>query len=209
MEIGDQVEEWRRLQAAYIGMTDEELEALAEESDQLTALAKQALHSEVTRRGLRVQLREAPAQPGLNPNPSDFDSSELDLVVAQRVWSLDEAREVKKILDDAGIPSFLGPDNRDDFAAFTAGFGSGVDIKVRNIDNQRALYVLSQSLPPSDPQATTEYVPVCPKCRSPEIVFESLDGQKESTSSFDAKFEWKCDACGLQWTDDGIEEEAR
>ena len=205
MEIGDQVEEWRRLQASYMGKTDEELDALAKESYQLTDVARQALQSEVARRGLQVQLRGvAPAQSELNPNRSEFDSSHLDLVVLQRVWDSAEAQQVKKILDGAGIPSFLCQENLDDFSAFTSGFERGVDIKVRYLDNQRALGVLSRALP-ADPQETTEYVPVCPKCRSPEIVFQSLSGQEESTSSCDARFNWRCDACGFQWTDEGIE----
>jgi DNA-directed RNA polymerase subunit M/transcription elongation factor TFIIS len=206
MGTADQVDEWHRLQASYLGMTDEELEGLAEESYQLTDLAKQALQSEITRRGVSVRLREAPTQQGLNPNPSEFDPSELDLVVAQRVWDSAEAKQVKKILDDAGIPSFLGPDNLHDFADFSAGFEGGVDIKVRDIDNQRALRALSQLSTP-DPEDNTKYLPVCPKCQSPEIVFENLQGQEESRSSFDAKFNWRCDGCGYQWTDDGIEKE--
>ena len=126
------------------------------------------------------------------------------------MWDLTEARQVKGILDDAGIPSFLGPDNLDNVEAFpsSSSFVNGIDLKVRYVDHQRALYVLSQSLPP-EPQERSEYVPVCPKCNSREIVFQSLDEEKDSDSSPDAKFNWKCEACGHQWKDDGIEKEGQ
>jgi len=210
MEMVDRVEEWQRLQASYGSKTDEELQALADESYELTELAQQALKSEIARRGLPFKLKELPKPPGLNPEPGDLDPSELELVVVRQVWDLTEARQVKGILDDAGIPSFLGPDNLDNVEAFpsSSSFVNGIDLKVRYVDHQRALYVLSQSLPP-EPQEQSEYVPVCPKCNSREIVFQSLDEEKDSDSSPDAKFNWKCEACGHQWKDDGIEKEGQ
>jgi DNA-directed RNA polymerase subunit M/transcription elongation factor TFIIS len=210
MEMVDRVEEWQRLQASYGSKTDEELQALAEESDELTELAQQVLRSEITRRGLPFKLKELSKPPGFNPEPGELDPSELEPVVVRRVWDVTEARQVKGILDDAGIPSFLGPDNLDDVETYpsSSSFGNGIDLKVRYVDNQRALYVLSRSLP-SEPQDQSEYVPVCPKCNSREIVFESLDEQKAASSAFDAKFNWKCDACGYQWKDDGIEKEGQ
>jgi hypothetical protein len=213
MEMVDRVEEWQRLQASYGSKTDEELEALADESDELTELAQQALKSEIARRDLPFKLKELPKPPGFNPEPGDSDPSELELVVVRRVWDLTEARQVKGILDNAGIPSFLGSDNLDNVEAFpsSSSFVNGMDLKVRYVDNQRAIYVLSHSLPP-EPQDPSEYVPVCPKCNSREIVFQSLDEEdeeKDSDSSFNAKFNWKCDACGYQWKDDGIEKEGQ
>jgi len=207
MDRLDRVEEWRRLQASYGGMTDEELQALADDGSELTELAQQVLKSEINRRGLAIQLREVSVPPGLNPEPSEADPSELELVVVRRVWDVAEARQVKGILDDAGIPSFLGPDNLDTVEAFTSSFENGVDFKVRYVDNQRAFRALFESLPP-DLKAETDYVAVCPQCHSPEIVFQNLDGVKGSESSFDAKFNWSCPACGHQWKDDGIEKEA-
>ena len=210
MEMVDRVEEWQRLQSSYGSKTDEELEALADESYELTELAQQALKSEIAKRGLPFKLEELAKPPGSTPEPGESDPSELELVVVHRAGDLTEARQVKAILDDAGIPSFLGPDNLDNVEAFppSSSFVNGIDLKVRYADNQRAIYVLSQSLPP-EPQDQSEYVPVCPKCNSREIVFESLDEEKDSDSSFDEKFNWKCDACGYQWKDDGIEKEGQ
>jgi len=108
MEMVDRVEEWQRLQASYSSKTDEELQALADESYELTELAQQVLKSEIARRGLPFKLKELSKPPGFNPEPGEFDPSELELVVVRRVWDLTEARQVRGILDDAGIPSFLG-----------------------------------------------------------------------------------------------------
>ena len=44
-----------------------------------------------------------------------------------------------------------------------------------------------------------------PKCRSPEIVLQGVS--EEKSKSFAGKFNWQCDACGYEWTDDGIEKE--
>ena len=52
---------------------------------------------------------------------------------------------------------------------------------------------------------------VCPECKSPEIVLQGL-GEDEETDAPDAavvdsSFHWICDACGHEWTDDGIEQQ--
>jgi DNA-directed RNA polymerase subunit M/transcription elongation factor TFIIS len=205
MDSIDPVEEWRRLKELYAHLTDEELQAAADEGYELTEVAKQVLQAEVLGRGLNIQLRDAPP-PELDHGTTDFDPADLDLVVAQRVWDITEARQVKAILDDVGIPSYLGPDNLEDVEAFKSTFENGVDLKVRNVDNQFALRSLARSLPET-PDAS-EYIPVCPKCHSAEIVFQSLDAALNPSSAFDAKFNWTCDACGYQWRDDGIETEA-
>lgn len=162
---------------------------------------------EIRGRGLRIQLKEASTPPRFDQGERDFDPSDLDLVVANKVWDLSEARQVKGILDDAGIPSFLGPDNVEDVEAFKSSFENGVDLKVRYIDNQRALQALFRSLPP-EPEAKKDYVALCPKCHSDEIVFQGHAAAQDTTSAFDKSFNWSCEACGHQWEDDGIEERA-
>jgi hypothetical protein len=207
MDSLDPIEESRHLQERYARLSDDELQAVADEGYDLTDIAKQTLRAEILGRGLHVQLRSAPAPPTPDPATSDFDPSDLDLVIASRVWDLAEARQLKSILDDARIPSYLGPDNLDTLETFRGNFDGGVDLKVRYVDNQRALQAISQSLPP-DSEVETDYVPRCPKCHSPEIVFHSLDSGSAANSDFDSKFNWSCDACGHQWRDEGIEEEA-
>jgi hypothetical protein len=202
MDSLDPVEESRRLQEHYARLSDDELQAVADEGYDLTDLAKEALQAEIRGRGLHIQPKRAPAaQP--EPVTGDFDPSDLDLVVVNRVWDSTEACQLKSILDHARVPSYLGPDNIENVDTFRGSFDRGVDLKVRYVDNQRALQAISQSLPP-DSGVETDFVPRCPKCHSSEIVFQSLDSA--ANSAFDS-FNWSCDACGYQWKDDGIEQE--
>jgi DNA-directed RNA polymerase subunit M/transcription elongation factor TFIIS len=203
----DGVEESRRLQEWYAHLTDEELQSVADDVYELTDVAKQALQVEIRGRGLQIQLKDASTPPRSDQGERDFDPSDLDLVVANRVWDLSEARQVKGILDDAGIPSYLGPDNIEDVEAFKSSFENGVDLKVRYIDNQRALQAISQALPPG-PEGEKEYVALCPKCHSNEIVFEGRDTTPEAEPASDERFNWSCDGCGYRWRDDGVENEA-
>ena len=191
----------------YAHLTDEELQAVADAGYELTEVAKPALQAEILGRGLHIQLRDAPTPPPFPDGGNEFDPSDLDLVVAHRVWDLSEARQVKGILDEAGIPSYLGPHNLEDVETFESSFENGVDLKVRYTDNQRALQLLSQSLPP-EPEGEKEYVALCPKCHSPEIVLQSRDAAEDTNSAFGGNFNCSCDACGYEWKDDGIEQEA-
>jgi DNA-directed RNA polymerase subunit M/transcription elongation factor TFIIS len=206
MDSLDPVEESRRLQEHYARLSDDELQAAADEGYDLTDLAKEALQAEIRGRGLHIQPKSAPAQLEPDPVTGDFDASDLDLVVVSRVWDLTEALLLKSILDDARVPSYLGPDDIEK-DTFRGSFNRGVDLKVRYVDNQRALQAISQSLPP-DSEVETDYVPRCTKCHSSEIVFQSLDSASAANSAFDSTFNWSCDACGHRWKDDGIEEEA-
>jgi hypothetical protein len=203
----DPVEEARRLQEHYARLSDDELQAVAEEGADLTDVAKQFLKSEILGRGLHIQLRSAPPTTEADPATNDFDPSDLDLVVVNQVWDLPEARQVKSILDDARIPSFLGPDNVDNLDMFKGEFDGGVDVKARYVDSQRALQAISRSMPP-EPSVETDYVPRCSKCHSSEIVFQSLDSDSTANFAPNSSFNWSCDACGHQWKDDGIEREA-
>jgi DNA-directed RNA polymerase subunit M/transcription elongation factor TFIIS len=207
MEGPSEAEESRRLQELYAHLTDEEVQSVADDAYQLTDVAKQVLQVEIRGRGLRIQLKDRSTPPRVDQGERDFDPSDLDLVVAHRVWDLSEARQVKGILDDAGIPSYLGPDNIENVEAFKSSFENGVDLKVTYIDNQRALRAISQSLPPG-PEGEKEYVALCPKCHSDEIVFEDRDTPLNAGPAFDEGFNWSCEGCGYRWKDDGIEHEA-
>jgi|HubBroStandDraft_6_1064221.scaffolds.fasta_scaffold47398_3 DNA-directed RNA polymerase subunit M/transcription elongation factor TFIIS len=207
MERVDGIEESRRLQEFYAQLTDEALQATADEGYQLTDTAKEALQAEILTRGLKIKLKDAPRQPGFPDQANSFDPSDLDLVVVQRVWDIDEARQLKRILDDARIPSYLGPNNLESVDDYKGTFENGIDLKVREVDDQLARAAISQSSP-QETQNEEAYIPVCPKCHSDQIVFQSLDTSLHPDSAFDAKFNWSCDACGHQWKDDGIEKSA-
>jgi hypothetical protein len=203
----DGIEESRRLQELYAHLTDDELLALSDDGDELTDVAKLALQSEILGRGLHPQMKQAQAAPATPERNDDFDPSDLDLVVAQRVYDQNSAREAKLILNNARIPSYLGPENFEDVGEFQSSFEKGVDLKVRAVDRPYAMQALSQ-MPATAPEEQKAYLAVCPQCHSPEIVLESLDSAGNANSAPDAEYQWSCDACGFQWRDDGIEQEA-
>ena len=204
----DRVEEWRRVKERYEGMSDAELEAVAGDGWELTDVAQQALQGEISRRGLKVQLKAA-APPLEQPEPCEEtdDPEDLDLVVAQQVWDPSEARRVKETLDAAGVPSYFGPNNVEEVDELGPGFEGGVDVRVREVDQQRAIQALA-STTPAECQTQPDYKPRCPKCHSSEIVFQGLDGEAVEDSTPNSKFNWSCDSCGYTWKDDGVEQEA-
>jgi DNA-directed RNA polymerase subunit M/transcription elongation factor TFIIS len=208
MEI-DRVEEWRKLTERYAGMSDDELEAVAGDGWELTDVARQALQGEISSRGLNFRIAAAPAPPP--PEPSEaagaFDPADLELVVAQQVWDLSEARQVKEILDAAGIPCYWGANNVEDVDELGPGFEGGMNVKVRKADQQRAAQALAGARP-AESQTQPDYTPRCPKCHSTEIVFQGLEGEPVEDSTANSKFNWSCDACGYTWKDDGVEQEA-
>lgn len=193
----------QRLRERYSGLTDEELQAVADDAQDLTDVARTALQSEMLQRGLDIHLPQSPPPTASSETAEGFDPAGLDPAVICRVWDLDEARKTMGILRDAGIPCYLGPDNLEAADAFHSSFDDGVDIRVREVDQQHAMSTLSRALPPQ-PEAA-DYVGRCPKCHSTEIVFQNLDGNSGPGSSA-KNFNWSCGACGYQWKDDGIEE---
>jgi hypothetical protein len=115
MEYADVGAEWGRLQATYAGMTEEELEAVAQEGYDLTKIAQQALQGEIKRRGLKVVVRldrSSRDLEGMN-EAGDFDPATLDLAQVWAVESREQAEWVKTTLNEAGIPCYFGPDLRE------------------------------------------------------------------------------------------------
>ncbi len=126
-------------------MSDEELRSLAEKVYELTDLAKQALTAELSARNIDANLVEQTplSDASEEEQERDFDPNDLDLVSIARVWDADEAARVMTPLRDAGIPAYLGPDNLEKVSDFHSTFDAGVEIRVRRIDEQRALHVPS------------------------------------------------------------------
>jgi len=218
-------EEWSRLTELYTQMSQDELRALAEEAYELTDMARDALRGEISRRGLHVTLLD---QPGTRENTADikragdFDPSELDLVGAGQAFSLQDARWLKNVLDTAGVPSYFGPDNLEDVEKLNAafdqdrektlqrGFQVGIIFRVPRDYQQIASQAIAKARQETDvetsPADDADFLASCPRCHSPEIVFEGLETVEGADPDLDSKYNWRCDACGHEWKDDGVGE---
>jgi DNA-directed RNA polymerase subunit M/transcription elongation factor TFIIS len=201
--ITDPLEEWRSLKEHYGRLSDEALQSRLEESSQLTDIAKETPRAEISSRGLRVQVGDTPP-----PVEDDFDTG-LDLVVVKRLRDASEARQVNAFLNDSGIPCYFGRDNVESVDALPPDFEDGVDLKVCEADVARARGGLARVLTATPgTEAVSNFV--CPRCKSPEIVFLGLDAEPKDPAvgaTADSSFNWRCDACGHRWKDEGIEQQ--
>ncbi len=219
-------QEWRRLQGLYAEMSEAELEAVADDGYELTDIAKQALHAEISRRGLQVVVRLAPAPRETNEEAlGDLDPADLELTPVSVVEKRDQAEWVKTILNDAGIPCYFGNDLVEDVDRLQFLENGAFGVKVRTVDQERARYALKDFAAKfeNDDEEAPDFTGRCPKCHSTEIVFQGLDSHAPEEAGSDclekaaadtsevaytdANYNWSCDACGYQWKDDGIETE--
>lgn len=171
-------QEWRRLHDLYAGMTEEELEAVAAEGYDLTDIAKQALNSEISRRGLNMIVRLAPPEDEEElPGDHDFDPATLDLTDGCLVENHEQAEGVKKTLNDAGIPCYFGPDLLENVERLQFTEGHPVEVKILTSDSGRVIQLLkdfqSKLLLMDDGESDVEVH--CPKCNSTEVVFLGFD----------------------------------
>jgi DNA-directed RNA polymerase subunit M/transcription elongation factor TFIIS len=210
MATQDAATEWRRLSELYGKMADGELLALARKQAELTDVAQEALANEMSFRKLKLQAEEpaAPRRPERPPDAAYDDDRKL--VEIRVVWSLADALRLQKVLDQAGIPFYMGSEMATGVDAVTSSFVNGVSVKIMNIGVPWAQQALQEYWPENEPKEEEEQesggVEVrCPKCHSTEVVLESLVGE-EAASEKDSpqEFEWTCDACGYRWKDDGI-----
>lgn len=131
-------------------MTDEELQSLAAEGNELTDLAKQALESQLKARGLKVEFVDAApvSEASDRDDPrGDVDPSELELIDIAHAFSAEDARAIKTDLDQGGVPSFIGPNNIDNVDDYHGSFEDGIPIRVLASDQQRAAPALAQFFP--------------------------------------------------------------
>jgi len=216
MDIIDQAAEWRRLEELYRAKSDGELEAIANQAYELTQIAREVLEREIASRGLTIALGEAAdsepeheLEPEAEVEVEEFDPAELELVSAYRVWDREEARKIKAVYDEAGVASFLGPELVEDVEQYKGSFERGVEFRVRDVDSQRASAAIRWALrdePEPSPEEDRAVEYRCPKCQSTEIVFENLERETPDQPDFQANFHWSCEACGHEWTDDGVED---
>jgi rubrerythrin len=180
MESVDQ--QFRQLKENYERMTEGELAAIAERAYDLTEIAREALQAVIMEKGVDIRIKMEP----LALPPKDED-----LVIFGWPRGAEAAGRTMKILAAAGIPSFL-------------------TLEVRPDDVNRAHAVLQRAydeeIKEADPD-DKEYAILCPKCHSTKVILQGRTSTLEA-NPFGIKYKWICDACGHQWVDDGITQEA-
>ena len=170
-------QQWQQLKERYAQMTEEELAALAQSASDLTEVAQEALQAVIAERGLDIQLKMEPPAQLRGHPPED-----AELVILGWAENAEQAGRVMEALTAAGISSFL-------------------NVEVLEGDLKRARAALEDAFDDNDTEEQTDYAVLCPKCNSGAVVLEERD------SSSTAPFHWHCDACGHQWSDEGIEQE--
>ena len=205
MESVDQ--QLQQLKESYEHMTEDELGAVAEDAYDLTDIAREALQAVITEKGIAVRLKlEPPA-----PLPPEDDEGLINFS-----WpdNAEDAWRWMRVLTAARIPSFLGPDNVMHLEEFQGRFDGPVSLKIRNVDRKRAYAAVKRAYARArangwekEPEDEKDYAVLCPKCHSVKVVLEGRD-LKLADPSLAVKFQWSCDACGHQWEDEGILQEA-
>jgi hypothetical protein len=138
MDSLEEVDEWRRLKDLYARMNEGELEVVAKEAYALKEIARPLLKDEIARRGLKIPLKEErPARGVVVKAPVAHPVTGLDLEEMGLFETLEEARKVKRFLNDSGVPCFWGPDNVDDPAELALSIDDGLHMKVRTDDVAR------------------------------------------------------------------------
>jgi hypothetical protein len=128
-------ERWR-LARLYGGMSEGELEKLADDAASLSDTAKRALKFEISKRGLGFEFPE-PA-PAVTPEFSK-------LVTIRQFRDVPEAYLAKGLLDSAGIESFLFDANIIWTQWLWSNALGGVKLRVREEDAEEALALLDQT----------------------------------------------------------------
>ena len=207
MPISDSASEWLRLLQHYRELTDDELLALARQVSTLTEDAKQALAGEILTRRLKFPAEE----PGITPEPeicSDSPYAEnRKLIEIRKVWSLRDALRLQWLLDRAGIPFYLGPEEAPG-VALTSNFAEGLSVQIMQVGLPWAVEAMQSYIPADEPpnQEEEDRREVrCPRCDSADVIFQRLTPRLQTTTCESApRYEWTCHACKCAWEDDGV-----
>ena len=140
--------QFRQQKENYEHLTEGELCALAEDAYDLTEIAREALKTVLSERGIAVRLKLEP--------PAESDGDEGLIILTRHGWpaNAEQARMTMGALSAAGIPSFLGPDNVMHLEEFQGKFDGPVSLKIRAVDQERAFPALRGSEfqePPAPP----------------------------------------------------------
>ena len=193
----------------YAGISEDELEDLADNAGSLTEEAKEALKAEISRRGLEIALRDSATE----------DQGSTPFVTVRKFMNLPDALLAKSILDSAGLECYLGDENIIRMDWFWSNFVGGVKLRVRQEELATAAELLDQSRPEAfDVAGVGEYKqPRCPSCQSLDVSFEELIKLVAYGSLAGFWFTgfvppiplkrigWNCHSCGHAWEESGDE----
>ncbi len=171
----DPEQEQLRLAGLYTKMEDGELLKLAEDWQQLSEPAREALLDEAEKRNLELPVIGEHTDP--EPN---------DLVMLHRFRDLPEAMMAKGALESAGITCFLMDENMVRLDWFLSNLLGGAKLFVHQADSDAALEILNQEAPSSfDVDGVGNYErPQCPQCGSLDIGFEELNKPVSSLTAY-------------------------
>jgi hypothetical protein len=186
----------------YAAMREDELIGLAHSYDSLVEAAQTALRAEFANRGLAPPILEEKGQE---------DLVEQALVTVRRYRDLSEAIVARTLLESAGIRVYLRDENLVRLDWQVSNFIGGIRLQVEGADQEAAIEILSQSIPPSIPfdDETDFFQPRCPCCGSIDIAFEGASRGAALASvhflSIPLPFgreTWLCNSCESRWESD-------
>jgi len=177
-------------------MKEGELRKLAEDAPSLTETAREALRSELSRRGLPIDLQDSAAP--------DQKMELRELLTIRRYRDVPEALLARSILESAGIECILGDDNLVRIDWLLSNLLGGIKLRVRQEDAMVAAQLLDQGAPQEsmvhgegeDQQLS------CPNCQSLDVSSHEVPDLKRSGSS-GMHGGLKCQSCGFEWPDPG------
>jgi hypothetical protein len=202
----DEQREKQRLAANYAGMTDGELQKLAQHAESLTELAWDALEDELDRRNLDFPDDDADDE-AREPRPS---MEVRELVTIRQFRDLPEALLAKGSLESAGIECFLADENLVRLDWFISNFIGGIKLNVHAADEANARKLLDEPiLEGLYVQGVGLYEqPRCPKCGSLDVNYQELDKPIAYMSAFlhvpipVQRPAWHCHACDAEWEEE-------
>jgi len=142
MGQSDEQKERRRLADLYASLEEGELKEIAGDAGSLTGAAREALRSEMLRRGMQAP----PAERGASETPRRGSEARGPVMVG-RYRDSGEAMIAKSMLDSAGIECFLGDENLVRIDWFYSNLIGGIKLMVREEDADTARKLLEQNIP--------------------------------------------------------------
>lgn len=201
MTIPNPEAERQRLAQVYAGMSEGELEKLAQDAGSLTEVAREVLELELARRKSKVVLSYLPPKAGNLRHESP--------VIVGRFRDLPEALLAKSVLDSEGIESFLADENTIRMDWLWSNLMGGIKLWVKAENGAAAVDLLREKFPEGidvgdRPEQKQDR---CPKCQSADISFEELNRPASYLTLLVGvavpvkHIGWRCHACGHRWED--------